>query len=168
MPEGPLGLEERSSRHSFKFWINAWLPVLLGIAVIVLESTEYLGADHTSHPLRVIFQAIFGPVSEAQWEILHHLIRKSGHFLGYGAIGLLWLRAWWMTLPHSRFLPDAALALLGTAMIASADEFNQSFIPNRTGTPWDVLLDCCGALTVQFLVYVALRLFRPKRLARAE
>jgi hypothetical protein len=30
-----------------------------------------------------------------------------------------------------------------------------------------VLLDCCGAITLQFLVYVFLRLLRPKKLARA-
>jgi VanZ family protein len=73
-----------------------------------------------------------------------------------------------MTLPHSRFLPDAFLALLGTAMVASCDEWHQSYLPNRTGTPWDVLLDCCGALTLQLIVYLYLRIFRPKQLARAE
>jgi VanZ family protein len=87
--------------------------------------------------------------ADARWEILHHLIRKSGHFLGYGAIGLLWLRAWWMTLPRSRFLHDAFLALLGTALVASADEWHQTFLPNRTGSPWDVLLDCCGAIALE-------------------
>jgi hypothetical protein len=30
-----------------------------------------------------------------------------------------------------------------------------------------VLLDCSGALTLQVLVYVFMRVFRPKRLARA-
>ena len=58
-------------------------------------------------------------------------------------------------------------ALLGTALVASCDEWHQSFLPNRTGTPWDVLLDCSGALTLQVLVYVFMRVFRPKRLARA-
>jgi VanZ family protein len=96
------------------------------------------------------------------------LIRKSGHFLGYGTMGLLWLRAWWMTMPHSYFLTDAMLALLGTAMVASADEFHQTFLPNRTGTPWDVLLDCCGAMVLQFVVYIFMRCLRPKRLARVE
>ncbi len=75
---------------------------------------------------------------------------------------------WWMTLPRSLFLVDAALAFLGTAMTASADEFHQTFLPNRTGSPWDVLLDCSGALTMQLLVYVFMRIFKPKRLARAE
>jgi VanZ family protein len=155
-----------SSQRGLKFWINAWLPVLVGIAVILAESTEWFGSDHTSHPLRVIFEAIFGPVGDASWEAVHYFVRKCGHFVGYGAMGLVWLRAWWMTLAHSHFFQDAVLALLGTSLLASADEFHQSFLPNRTGTPWDVLLDCCGAVTLQFLVYVFLRLLRPKKLAR--
>jgi VanZ family protein len=156
-----------SKARDFRFWFNAWLPVALGVAVIAMESTEFMGADHTSGPLRLLFEAIFGRVSHAQWEFIHHLIRKSGHFLGYGAIGLAWLRAWWMTLPSSHFVQDALLALLGTALVASADEWHQSFLPHRTGSPWDVLLDCCGAITLQLLIYVFMRLVKPKRLARA-
>lgn len=155
-----------NSRRGLLFWLSAWLPVVLGIAMIFVESTEYLGADRTSGPLRWLFEHLFGPVSKARWEIIHHLIRKSGHFLGYGAIGLAWLRAWWMTLPKSSFLPDAVLALLGTALIASADEFHQTFLPNRTGMASDVLLDCCGVITLQVIVYVFMRSFRPKRLVR--
>lgn len=160
-------MEKHSSNRGLKYWINVWLPVALGVAVIMLESTEFMGADHTSRPLRWIWEAIFGHVSNARWEIIHHLIRKSGHFLGYGAIGLAWLRAWWMTLPRSRFLQDAFLALMGTALMASADEFHQSYLPNRTGSPWDVLLDCSGAIALQVLVYIFMRIFRPKRLVRA-
>ena len=127
-----------------------------------------MGSSYTSGPLRWLFESIFGPVADARWELLHHFIRKSGHFLGYGAMGLLWLRAWWMTLPRSRFLHDAFLALLGTALVASFDEWHQTFLTNRTGSPWDVLLDCCGAITLEVLVYVFMRMFRPKKLARVE
>jgi len=156
-----------SDHRGLRYWLSAWIPVVLGIAVIALESTEFMGADHTSGPLRLLFQAIFGPISSARWEMVHSLIRKSGHFLGYGAIGLAWLRAWWMTLPRSRFLQDALLALLGTALMASADEYHQNFLPNRTGSPWDVLLDCCGAIVLQLAVYLFMRLFRPKKLVHA-
>ena len=156
-----------NSKRGLKYWINAWWPVVLGVAVIVVESSEFMGAAHTSRPLRWLYEAIFGPVGNARWEIVHHLIRKSGHFVGYGFIGLAWLRAWWMTLPHSRFVQDALLALLGTALVASADEWHQTFLPNRTGSPWDVLLDCCGAIALQLVVYVFMRIFRPKKLARA-
>ena len=59
------------------------------------------------------------------------------------------------------------IALLGTALVASCDEWHQTFLPNRTGSPWDVLLDCTGAIVLQLIVYVFMRTFKPKRLARA-
>jgi VanZ family protein len=156
-----------SNRHGLTYWLSAWLPVVLGMGVILMESTDFMGADHTSGPLRWLCETLFGRFNDQVWNLVHHIIRKSGHFLGYGAIGLAWLRAWWMTLPRSRFFQDAFLALLGTAIIASADELHQASLPNRTGTPWDVLLDCCGAITLQFVVYIFFRVTRPKRLTRA-
>ena len=110
--------------RGLRYWMNTWIPAAVGGAVIALESTEWMGSDRTSGPLRLLFQVIFGPVSNARWELVHSVARKSGHFLGYGAIGLAWLRAWWMTLPHSRFLQNALLALLGTALVAGADEYH--------------------------------------------
>lgn len=148
------------------YWIHAWWPVAVGIGVIIVESTAWLGADQTSGPLRWVWEHLFGSVTNARWLVLHHIIRKTGHFVGYGTMGLLWLRAWWMTLPRAGFLLDATLALLSTAMVASADEFHQSFLPNRTGVPSDVLLDCCGAIVLQLLAYLILRIGSPKRLVR--
>ena len=86
--------------------------------------------------------------------IIHHYIRKSGHFLGYGALGLTWLRAWRMSFPQFRFTGDALFALLGTAVIAGGDELHQRFLPNRGSSPFDVLLDCCGAITMVFLAWL--------------
>ena len=148
------------------FWLRAWLPVAIGVGVIVLESTTFFGANHTSGPLRWLYQTLFGAVSDTEWDVIHFYLRKSGHFLGYGLLALAWLRAWWLTLPRSVFVTDALLALLGTAATASADELHQTFLPGRTGTPWDVLIDCSGAITLQLLVYIGMRIFRPKKLAR--
>ena len=148
--------------RGLKFWISAWFPVALGITVIVFESTEFMGADHTSGPLRWLFESVFGHASDARWEIIHHYIRKSGHFVGYGLLGLAWLRAWWMTLPRLRYLQVAVLGLLGTALVASCDEWHQTFLPNRTGSVWDVLLDCCGAITLELLVYIYFLVRNPK------
>jgi VanZ family protein len=156
-----------NSGRGLGFWLRTWWPVAAGILIIVLESTETFGADRTSGPLRRIFEAVFGHVTNARWAVVHHFIRKAGHFFAYGFIGLAWLRAWWFTLPRSQFFTDALLALLGTALVASSDEWHQTFLPNRTGSPWDVLLDCCGAITLQLIVYVFMRTMRPKKLARA-
>jgi len=148
------------------WWIYVWGPVVIAIAVICLESTEMMGAENTSGPLRAIYQFLFGHVPGARWERIHHLLRKSGHFLGYGFVGLAWLRAWWFSIPQSRFVQDSLLAMAGTALVAAADEYHQSFLPNRTSSPWDVLLDCSGALAMQLIVYIFMRLVRPKRLTR--
>jgi VanZ family protein len=153
-----------SSRRNPAYWVSAWLPVLIGLCIIAIESTEAFGSNHTSGPLRVVFQAIFGPVSNANWGLIHHIVRKSGHFIGYGLLGLAWLRAWWMTFPNPVFLKAAALALLGTAMTASADEYHQSFLPNRSSSVGDVLLDSTGAIAMLLVVYLRMRQIRAKRL----
>jgi VanZ family protein len=140
----------------------------VGIGIVMLESTELMGSNHTSHPLRWLFEYLFGPIGDARWEVVHHVVRKCGHFLGYGALGVAWLRAWWMTLPRSRFFTDAVLALLGTALVASWDEWHQSFLPNRSGSASDVLLDCFGAIAMILAVYIYMRLLMPRRLSRAE
>ena len=141
--------------------------MLLGICVIAIESTAYFGSDHTTGPLRWLWEHMFGTVSDDRWDLFHHLIRKTGHFVGYGTMCLLWLRAWWLSLPRAGFLLDATLALLGTAAVASADEFHQSFVPNRTGVPSDVLLDCTGAVVLLLIAYLCIRLRWPERLAKA-
>jgi VanZ family protein len=156
-----------ANRRSTLFWIGAWLPVFLGICVIAVESSASFGADYTSGPLRWIWEHLFGQVSDERWQLFHHLIRKTGHFVGYGTMGVLWLRAWWLSLPRAGFLLNATLALLGTALVASTDEFHQSFLPNRTGVPSDVLLDCSGAVVLLLVAYLCIRLRWPKRITNA-
>jgi VanZ family protein len=154
-----------SSAHSDKTavglrtWISAWLPVLIGIGLIASESTASMGADHTSGPLRLLFQALFGHVTDVRWEEIHFLIRKCGHFVGYGLLGLVWLRAWRMTAPRLRFVSCAGLALLCTGMVACCDEWHQSFLPNRGASASDVLLDCGGVLALEIIFYGFMRIF---------
>ncbi len=150
-----------------RYWVGIWWPVALGILVIAIESTESFGADHTTGPLRALWQFFFGHVRDTSWEVIHHYIRKTGHFFGYGLIGVAWLRAWWMTLRNSKFWTDVMLAMLCTAVMASADEYHQSFLPNRTSSPWDVLLDCTGALILQLLVNIVVRITCSRKLAMA-
>ena len=164
MSSSLVSTQVSNTRRGVRFWIWTWLPVALGIVMIMIESTETFGGNHTSRWLRPIFQWLFGPIGDEPWEHIHLALRKTGHFIGYGLIGLAWLRAWWFTLPHSRFRTDMLLAMLGTAAIASLDEWHQSFLPNRTSSVWDVLIDCTGALTLQLIVYIYMRKYRPKQL----
>jgi VanZ family protein len=142
--------------------LSAWTPVAIGMCVIALESTEMFGAQNTTGPLRALYEAIFGPVTSQRWDVLHHIIRKLGHFLGYGAIGLCWLRAWRMTVPRFSLWTDVLLAFVGTAFIASSDELHQAFLPDRTGMFSDVLLDCCGAVVMFSILLLVHGLFQKR------
>ncbi len=152
-----------NSGRGFKFQVSAWLPVVVAIALVAIESTPAFGSDRTNGPLRHIWEWLFGPVGDRTWHIIHVLVRKSGHFMGFGLVGLTWLRAWRMSLPKASFLRVELLAMIGTAIVASADEYHQSFLPNRTSSPRDVLLDCVGALV---MIGVAHRFLKRRVLER--
>jgi VanZ family protein len=156
MPETTKTLSRR------RFLISTWLPVVVMLLVIVRESTSSFGGDHTGRILRPIWEALFGAVTNKQWDQIHHVLRKTGHFVGYGLQGLTWLRAWLRTWrPYfswaawkERWRWALQMALFTTMLVASLDEVHQSFLPNRTGMVSDVLLDTAGAalmLTIAFL-----------------
>jgi VanZ family protein len=46
------------------------------------------------------------------------------------------------------------LAIFSTAIVASCDEFHQTFLPGRNGSPVDVLLDTAGACTLCLMVWL--------------
>ncbi len=124
------------------------------LLVIARESTATFGSMNTSRWLRVPYEFLFGHLSDERWEVVHHVIRKTGHFVGYGLLGLAWLRAFLLTWLWS-FRRQAAviwrrwslqMALCCTALIASMDEVHQSYLADRTGQVSDILLDTTGAV----------------------
>jgi VanZ family protein len=155
-------VERRTARvPRWQWWLSVWTPVVIALCVIAAESTNTMSAKNTSSWLRPIVQRIFGVMQDASWETFHHVMRKTGHFVGYGLVCLTFLRAWLHTL-YKRGRPTllawrleaCMLAILSTAIVASLDEFHQTFLPDRTGTPLDVLLDSTGALVVCVLVWL--------------
>jgi VanZ family protein len=141
-----------------------WLPAAIAIAVIAGESTATMGAGHTSRWLLPIWIHLFGPISPERWDVVHHYIRKTGHFVGYGLVSLSFFYGWRYSLSQGRsqarsILRTAiVLALVCTLIVASADEFHQSFVPGRTSSPFDVALDMCGALLMQLVVMALFKL----------
>jgi VanZ family protein len=153
-----------SNRGRAAFWISTWWPVAVVVGVIVIESTILLGADHTSGPLRRLCQFFFGHAIDRSWDEIHHFIRKSGHFIGYGFLGLSWWRAWWRTFSFASFSRCFVLSVLGTFLVAGADELHQSFLPNRSGAFTDVCLDSLGAIAFISACYLILHIFHRRSL----
>ena len=51
----------------------------------------------------------------------------------------------------------ARIAFFMTALVASLDEWHQTFLPSRTGRWQDVALDSSAALTMQVFLWIVLR-----------
>lgn len=64
------------------------------------------------------------------------VLRKLAHMAEYG---LLWF-LWWRALGHGH--PGPAIAI--TLLWAASDEYHQSFVGGRHGSPWDVAIDALG------------------------
>ena len=143
-----------------------WLPAALAVLMIALESTVFMSANNTSRWLLPVWERLFGPISPGHWSVVHEGIRKTGHFTGYGLVSICFFHGFRTTLRavdglHRLWVRSAIFALGCTILIASADELHQAFLPNRGGSPLDVALDTCGAITALLIV-----LFLMPRLAR--
>ncbi len=138
---------------------RAWWPAIVWIGLITFESTDYLSSQNTGSLLYDLLTRLFGEIDLYDFLYWHHYLRKTGHVVGYGILALLLLRGWRMTLAYTQswHWRSAWLAWLGTAFVASMDEWHQSFIPSRGGSLLDVLLDSCAGLVFLSLTYLWLR-----------
>ena len=96
--------------------------------------------------------------------LIHHVIRKSGHFTEYFILSLLLLHA--LRAGTRDFgLRWALIVIFIVAGYAALDEFHQSFVPGRTAAVTDVLLDTSGGAAAQLLVALLAvwRCFRNRR-----
>lgn len=74
------------------------------------------------------------------------LFKKAGHFLAYGVLALLVLRA------VGTVQRPWLVTMLIVVLYAVSDELHQTFVPGRMGTAVDVIIDAAGALTALWLV----------------
>jgi VanZ like family len=138
-----------------------WIPAVIWLGVISFESTDLLSSEHTGSILYPILTRLFGPINTIAFLEWHHYLRKVGHVFGYAMLSFLLFRAWRATLPRVTgvlwSISWASIAFFMTALVASLDEWHQTFIPSRTGTLRDVLLDSTAALGAQVLIWIILR-----------
>jgi VanZ family protein len=139
--------------------LRAWWPAAVWIGIITIESTDSMSSQNTGSVLYAILVRLFGHVDLYHFLIFHHYLRKTGHVVGYGTLSLLLLRGWRATFGQTQVLlwRTALLSWLGTAFVASMDEWHQSYIPSRTGTWKDGVLDSTAAFVFLTVAYLWLR-----------
>jgi VanZ family protein len=164
--------------------LRNWWPVVFWLGVIRAESTDTASASNTSALLYNVIAMVAPRVEHSFVDRLNEVLRKAGHFVGYGILGALVFvalrktnrdrlravlnRAWGIYLRDFWRLEWAILGVLVAMITGSFDEIHQSFIPSRTGRWQDVVLDTCGAIVVQFLIYLyCTREFRQRQIGSA-
>jgi hypothetical protein len=130
-----------------KSFLKYWLPLLIWLGVIFVDSTSVMSAEHTSQyivPSLLWLKPGLSP--KAIWIILV-VVRKCAHVTEYAVLALLLWRAL-RSIPAlcTKTLMVVGAVLLGCALFAASDEFHQTFVTSRTPSVRDVLLDVTGAL----------------------
>lgn len=142
-------------------------------------------ANNTSDVLYTVIAVVAPHVEQSFVSQLDEVLRKTGHFTGYGILGVLvflalkstnsdrlrpLLQRSWGAYWRDFWRWDwVVLGMLVTVVTATADEIHQSFIASRTGRWQDVVLDTCGAAVLQVVVYfLSLRAFHRRRESVAE
>jgi VanZ family protein len=119
------------------------LPVALWLAVIFFASSAVFVPEHTSAIVNPILRALFPEADDAAIGHLHLMVRKAGHVTEYSILAILLARATLAIALTRRAWFGISLALV--AAVAISDEFHQTFVPGRNGSPADVLLDVAAA-----------------------
>jgi VanZ family protein len=135
--------ETKKGRGQFMLYA----PLLIWIGVIFLLSSSQGSSGRTSLIIRPILEFLFPSAPEETLLFYHGLIRKCAHFTEYAVLGLFACRAFRIFASPRVYLASIALVCL----TASLDEFNQSFNPLRTGSPYDVVIDLSGGVIASFI-----------------
>ncbi|GIN70687.1 hypothetical protein J14TS2_11620 [Bacillus sp. J14TS2] len=114
---------------------HVWLgfAILVCIAIFVTTALPVSTGGQTK---LLILQ--FLPISEEVAANVNFLFRKLVHLTAFGFLAILFYNSF----EKNRFL----WAWIVTTGYAATDEIHQAFIPERTGSLWDVGLDSLGAL----------------------
>lgn len=141
--------------RAMRRFVIYWLPAIVWAAVILSTSNDDFSGANTGGLLKQIITWLTGhPVAPATLDTINFFFRKSAHLTGYGILGALAFRA--LRGEQKSWSPRWAVGgILLAACIASIDEIHQTFIPSRTGTWHDVLLDAGGAAVAQILIRAA-------------
>jgi VanZ family protein len=125
--------------------VNYWMPAIAWMILIFVGSTDVLSAEHTSRFLVPFLHWLDPHLSWKAINAIQTVIRKLGHVTEYAILAaLLWRAvrgAHWQVKISLLFIA----VWIACAIFAATDEFHQSFVPSRTASPRDVMIDICGA-----------------------
>jgi VanZ family protein len=123
-----------------------YVPFILWIGFIFFMSSNSGSMTNTSRFIRPLLEFLFPNSLPETLDVFHGYIRKFAHITEYAILAFFASRTFRSS--SKRYFQRFWYLFAMTAVfaVASVDEYNQSFNQNRTGSIYDVLLDCFGGL----------------------
>ena len=122
-------------------------PLIIWASLIFLASSSLMSASHTSAVIAPLLHWLFPHLSDATLAIAHFFIRKAAHFTEYAILALLAARAFRTSSRELLRQRWFWVSLLFVVVYALSDEYHQSFVPSRTASIYDSMIDSAGGLT---------------------
>ncbi len=135
----------RLLQPSFHNYTRNWWPSLVWLGIIRLESTDTASFDNTLGWLHTVLVFLFPHISGGLVWQLNEVLRKTGHFMGYGILSVLvffalrytnrdqlspLLQRRWGTCLHDLWRMEwVLLGVSVTVITAALDEIHQSVHP---------------------------------------
>ncbi len=138
-------------------YLSVYVPALIWTALLILFSSNTFSSGETGGLLDTLIHALKLKLGTEDIELIHHLMRKCGHFSAYSLLAFLWHRVFDLRASRWAYL----WALLICWGMASWDEYNQSLLSDRTGSVADVAIDVLGSHII-----VLWRLWSQKKLPK--
>ena len=127
-------------------FLKYWIPVLAWAGVIFFFSTERFSSASTSRIIGPILHWFYPNISAELERIAHYFVRKVGHWSEYFILAVLSMRALHQKFLQSLSFRKVALTALVIFLYACSDEFHQLFVPGRSASLNDSLLDFFGGV----------------------
>jgi len=119
-----------------------WLPPVVWM-IFISPVNDLLTSHSTSSLIMPLITWLLPHASRHTADTLHILLRKAGHFVEYAFLAFLLFRGFRgikKTYQYTWILYAGLISLGYSAM----DEYMQTFIPARTGSFYDWLIDSSG------------------------
>lgn len=142
----------RISKTTVRRFLRDVLPLLFWMAFMFPVWNRALGSNTIYTTFASVFRWLLPHASPHALDVCYIIFRKFLHVIEYGFLAFLFYRAF--RAGHGPFWSRRAALQAAAAAVAYGlvDEYLQSFVPNRFGSPYDWAIDTAGILMAIALI----------------
>jgi VanZ family protein len=127
-------------------FLSRYLPLVAWLVFISFASTDSFSAANTSRIIGPVVLWLFPNTSPETMLVIHLIVRKIAHFTEYAILAYLAARTFRTSPKQSLATRWFLISLVIIIIYALVDEYHQSFVPSRTASIYDSLIDMSGGL----------------------